>query len=108
MNTKKLIFFLLCFSFLGGCGRMLGDACSTSADCEVGQICDKTLPGGYCTKADCHYFGCPSEATCVAFNDFDNYCMLQCQEEGDCREGYTCVADFSDEAFCGAQVGVEP
>jgi hypothetical protein len=108
MNIMKILFFLFCVTIFGNCSRLLGDPCSTSSDCETGQICDKTLPGGYCTKSDCHFFGCPSESTCVAFNDFDNYCMLSCSDEKDCREEYTCVTDFADQAFCGAVVEESP
>lgn len=104
MFLLKPCFFLSILFLFGGCGRMVGDGCTTSTNCDTGQICDRTLPGGYCTKTDCHFFGCPSEAVCVPFNAFDNYCMLSCTENGDCRQDYECVLDFGDAPFCGAVI----
>lgn len=108
MKLKNLFIILILIAFTSSCAREVGDSCSTSGDCDTGQICDKTLPGGYCTKVDCHFYGCPSESSCIAFNDFDNYCMLSCTDDSDCRSEYVCVTDFSNESFCGAQVEAAP
>ena len=85
-----------------GCGQSIGDSCTTSSECETGQICDTTLPAGYCTVKQCTFTGCPEEALCVSFSDFDSYCMLKCTENSDCRDGYSCVEDLAEAPFCGA------
>lgn len=88
---------------LTACGQAVGDACDSTADCDTGQICDITSPGGYCTRNDCVIQGCPEEAVCVSFSAFDHYCMLRCDKDSECRSEYQCVADtaLAPAAFCG-------
>ena len=88
------------------CSRKVGDECDSSLDCATGQLCDRTLPGGYCVRTSCVFSGCPEEAVCVRFTDFDSYCMLRCGEDGDCRSAYVCVQDtaIAPAGFCAARV----
>ena len=100
------VFFLLTVS---ACGRSVGDSCTSSADCASPQFCDTTMAEGYCTTARCLFTGCPEEAVCIEFSDFDSFCMLRCESDDDCRDGYGCIGDLGRSAFCGASVeGVAP
>lgn len=89
-----------------GCKPKIGDACSSSSDCSVqaDRLCDTTLPGGYCTLFNCEPNTCPEdESVCVAFNESicddplrtprfqRTFCMARCDDDGDCRAGYSCT-----------------
>jgi hypothetical protein len=91
-----------------GCGEDIGDACTTSSQCESGQLCDTTLPGGYCTVKQCLFTGCPESSLCVSFTDFDSYCMLLCSDDSDCRDGYSCIQETEETHFCGILSGASP
>lgn len=86
-----------------GCAKMIGDECDTALDCEPGQICDRALPGGYCTVAPCEPDTCPSEAVCVDYPPFLSYCMLSCDGDGDCRSDYACVTNIQGIEYCGVE-----
>jgi hypothetical protein len=86
-----------------GCDRLIGDACVTGQECATGAICDTAAPGGYCTQTPCFTNGCPDEAVCVEFEDRTTYCMLRCEADGDCRDGYTCRDDVGPAKFCYIQ-----
>ena len=50
------------------CGRNIGDACSSSADCDPTRgtrTCDLAQPGGYCLVEGCDARSCPSDSICV-------------------------------------------
>ncbi|AUX37263.1 MULTISPECIES: hypothetical protein [Sorangium] len=99
-------------SLLAGCGPQIGDACITSLDCaqqEQELFCDGTQPGGYCTVFNCKPDSCQGSSVCVAFNPvldqacgaLENvrwprfartFCMATCDDDDDCRSGYSCVA----------------
>ncbi|WP_437723298.1 hypothetical protein [Sorangium sp. So ce861] len=99
-------------SLLAGCGPQIGDACITSLDCaqqEQELFCDGTQPGGYCTVFNCAPDSCQGSSVCVAFNPvldqacsalenvrwprFERtFCMATCDDDDDCRSGYSCVA----------------
>ncbi|WP_437325760.1 hypothetical protein [Sorangium sp. So ce381] len=99
-------------SLLAGCGPQIGDPCTSSLDCvqaEQQLLCDGTQPGGYCTVFNCEPDGCSGSSVCVAFNpvidpacsELENvrwprfertFCMATCDEDDDCRRGYSCVA----------------
>jgi hypothetical protein len=92
-----------------GCQQKIGDGCSLGTDCSTSgdRSCDTTLPGGYCTMANCEPDSCPSEAACIAFmlspsavlecatgsdsREVRTYCMRTCSSNSDCRNGYVCV-----------------
>ncbi|WP_437588794.1 hypothetical protein [Sorangium sp. So ce1000] len=99
-------------SLLAGCGPQIGDPCTTSLECvqqEQALFCDGTQPGGYCTAFNCEPDSCYGSSVCVAFNPvidqacgelesvrsprFERtFCMATCEEDDDCRKGYSCVA----------------
>lgn len=81
---------------LGGCQPLIGDDCQTNLDCseDGDRFCDRTQPNGYCTIVDCTPGSCPHEGACVQFFEgvhARNYCMRQCEGNGDCRGSYTCT-----------------
>jgi hypothetical protein len=60
------------------CGRKIGDACASSADCDPTsgtRTCDLSQLGGYCLLEGCDARSCPSEAVCVRF--FPEALLLQ-------------------------------
>ncbi len=90
---------------LAGCAAEIGDSCSSNADCGRGRICDRSMPGGYCTKTPCRVNECPDEAVCISYPDGSSYCMLHCRSDSDCRGGsYECVKDWGDHPYCGLPV----
>ena len=95
---------------LVGCGAKIGDECITSADCALGQVCDSSQPGGYCTVLNCSPGGCPEDSLCVEFDNDESYCMVACDVNSDCRANYVCVHDVGPHPFCNsapAPLGVQ-
>ncbi len=96
------------------CTREIGDSCTTGTDCSQtgGRTCDTTMPGGYCTVANCEPDSCPEEAACMGFvsapstadscsglndsRELRQFCMRRCSSQDDCRGGYIC-ADLNAE-----------
>jgi len=62
-----------------------GAACVKNADCEGGTCLD--WRGGYCTTLGCDGGGCPDGASCVAAAGGNHVCLLDCEDDGDCRSG---------------------
>ncbi|MES1208740.1 MAG: hypothetical protein ABUS79_22610 [Pseudomonadota bacterium] len=59
-------------AFVGamGCGRKIGDGCSTSTDCDPSggtRTCDLSQPGGYCLIEGCDARSCPEDSFCARF-----------------------------------------
>ena len=116
--------WLLCAlaAVAAGCKPKVGDDCRISTDCSASgdRRCDITAPGGYCTVENCEPGTCPEdESLCVQFGaqrssvdkcvDLQSpspyaraYCMATCDDDSDCRSGYSCedlsVADNPWEA----------
>jgi hypothetical protein len=79
-----------------GCQPLIGDNCTTNIDCseDGDRYCDRSQPNGYCTIVDCEPHSCPVEGVCVQFFEdvhARNYCMRQCEGDGDCRDAYYCT-----------------
>lgn len=94
-----------------GCQPKIGDECVGSVDCsqQGDRLCDTSQPDGYCTAFNCQPDGCPEEAVCIGFGleldpscsaeTYDprwprferTFCMLGCEQDSDCREGYVCI-----------------
>lgn len=112
-----------------GCKPQIGDKCTTSTDCsQVGdRLCDISQPSGYCTVFNCEPKGsnaaasCPDGASCVAFGadpspvaSCENalgstpytrtFCMKECKNGNDCRDGYVCEDPEADERFSAVDV----
>ncbi len=101
---------LLLLAFVLGCQPGIGDDCESSADCSASgdRLCDITQPGGYCTIFNCEPDTCPEDAVCVLFSANSStvpgceqpygtspyqrsFCMKTCEEDGDCRNHYSCI-----------------
>jgi hypothetical protein len=114
-----------------GCAPEIGDDCESSLDCssQGTRLCDRTQPSGYCTIRGCEEGSCPDEAVCVLFRAnvdrlAESFCMLKCDDDGDCREGdgYECTRadDFgaaqgeteilgrASQKFCAAEPAEAP
>jgi hypothetical protein len=124
MHRTLSLLFTVCM-LLVGCADEIGDDCETALDCSQSgrRACDRTQPKGYCTIRGCEKGSCPEEAVCVKFRPEEErlavtYCMLQCEDDGDCRsdEGYQCtsagelgngmeavVLDGTKKSFCSAE-----
>ncbi len=104
-----------------GCKPEIGDDCQVSTDCSnVGdRLCDTTQPGGYCTIFNCEPGSCPEEAICVAFKTQISsqcpdpqggirlqrtFCMRSCDDNDDCRGGYSCIDMNNPDNPWGAEV----
>jgi len=90
-------FLLSCLAFAGALacsGNTVGQSCANAADCQSGQTCLLSDPGGYCTKG-CSIAGdvqaCPVGSICAA-QDAGMYCSATCGGAGDCRAAYTCAS----------------
>jgi hypothetical protein len=64
-----LVLVLVAATAVAGCGRNIGDDCTTSTDCSAtgDRTCDMSQPGGYCTVEGCDQTSCPDNSTCVRF-----------------------------------------
>ena len=60
---------VLVLATAAGCGRKIGDDCTTNTDCSANgdRTCDMSQPGGYCTIEGCDQTSCPSDSACVRF-----------------------------------------
>lgn len=127
--TDALGLLLLGATILLGCKPQIGDKCTTSTDCsQVGdRLCDISQPGGYCTVYNCEPKGsnaaasCPKEASCIAFGAEPSpvsgcesglgstlytrtFCMKNCDNGNDCRDGFVCEDPEADERFSAVDV----
>lgn len=78
---------------LSACGgTSVGTACTVNDDCDDGQTCYTTTPGGYCSKG-CSQEGeskeCPGGTVCAAHSG-TLLCSTTCQDKSDCRPEYEC------------------
>jgi len=121
---------------LGACGAEIGDSCDTNVDCspeDRTRICDRSLPGGYCTIEGCDEGTCPEDSLCVRFFPVNGlvrtcesgcapdevclsdglcalrlrerrYCMRACGQDYQCRDGYEC----RQTGMAGAEVAQAP
>lgn len=77
----------------------LGKACESAAACDADLICRTDFPGGYCS-ADC-----VSDADCEAGLCVNDTCLAACSNDGDCRDGYSCVHGDTDRACAPPALG---
>jgi hypothetical protein len=95
-----------------GCTPQIGDKCTVSTNCSStgDRLCDVTQPDGYCTKFNCEPGQCPDNSVCVNFGTTlspvslacspsqanspykRSFCMADCSDDSDCRDGYKCQA----------------
>ncbi len=67
--------------------KKLGSACDENTVCD--GVCLLGMPGGYCTDI-CTVLPCPNGSTCEWIAG-DNYCLKNCTQSSQCRDGYECV-----------------
>ena len=124
MTSRWLPFpFVLALLLGTGCKAEIGDSCSLSTDCSQrgDRLCDTTMPGGYCTIFNCEPGRCPDEAVCVIFHSqadpapecsdphrwarFERtFCMVNCDDDSDCRSGYRCAGATELSHDYGAKI----
>jgi hypothetical protein len=90
---------------VGGQGEgLVGDACTTGADCGGGDFggCLGQWPGGYCA-IDCRAGEgtCGADSICYAFSPTSSQCLKVCTAAADCRDGYACLALPGGKSACG-------
>lgn len=108
--SEKLWLLCVVVAVAAGCKPKIGDDCRISTDCSRAgdRLCDITAPGGYCTIYNCEPNSCPEgESLCVEFGAQRSpvskcedkqspspygraFCMATCDEDSDCRPGYSC------------------
>lgn len=108
--SEKLWLLCALLAIAAGCKPKVGDDCRISTDCSAAgdRLCDITAPGGYCTVYNCEPDTCPEdESLCVEFGAQRSpiaacvdkqspspyaraFCMATCDDDSDCRAGYTC------------------
>lgn len=105
MNARRIsrVVLLLVCGVMWSCTSLIGDDCETSRQCPVGSFCDRTMPGGYCTRTPCRPGECPEEAVCVEFDNGQTFCMLSCDASDDCRDDYTCITTIGPWPFCSVE-----
>jgi hypothetical protein len=93
---------------LASCGKKIGDACQTAADCDPNgaRICDLSQPGGYCTILGCDETTCPSEAACIRFFPVQ-YLTKPCNPYCEDRQGLP-VSDAGSDAGMSLDAGALP
>ncbi len=109
--TRLIFIMLLALATVplgSGCGSLVGDSCETQTDCGQTMFCELSLPEGYCTRRNCQLDGCPGSGVCITFEVGISYCMRECEDNDDCRDGYQCVSDFGVHPFCNDSRGVSP
>jgi len=82
-----------------------GVACLPARQEDAETIFASAFAGGYCTRLDCAFEGCPEGGTCVqgvpivfdAGFAIAGACLATCERDADCRtEGYACY-DTNDD-----------
>lgn len=115
----RLVAICLALAALTGCRPQIGDSCGSSTDCSTqgDRLCDASQPEGYCTIFSCEPDACPEASVCVAFGQSTDptcqvsgtdprwqrfertFCMLACETDDDCRDGYVCVQPSTRRAI---------
>jgi len=115
-NTRAVLrsaFLTALFVVLvSGCGKQIGDSCTTNVDCDQygNRDCDLSAPGGYCTVDGCDEQSCPSEAVCIRVFPYEApgaTCSADVGCNGDslCLPEGFCVPRASERRFCERTCG---
>src|SRR5512133_2132265 len=120
-NSAFLFKVVVLMAAAVACQPKIGDDCTRGTDCSTSgtRTCDTTMPGGYCTVANCEADTCPEEAACIAFTispatteecidigetrALRTFCMKRCSSQDDCRGGYQCIDLNSPHEGWGSQ-----
>jgi len=92
---QRSFFFLVCVGLtlsVVACdddpkAKPLGSPCTIDTDCS--GLCNLGLPDGMCV-IPCDGATPCKKGTCVQFGETISYCMPPCENNNDCRDGYTC------------------
>lgn len=93
MLIRSLLCLVASIALMAGCGASsVGRSCTATADCDNGQTCFTSAPGGYCSR------GCSAEGTAVdcpggtvcANHGGTLLCSSTCQTQAECRAEYEC------------------
>ena len=83
--------------------KVTGAACDGADEC-TGSVCmpEENFPNGYCTELECEVGACAgADAVCVEFREGANGCLAGCEDDDDCRNGYSCqLAGGGDVTAC--------
>jgi hypothetical protein len=91
---RRVLWLIASFSVLPllACGgSSVGDKCSPGS-CDSELTCRADFPGGFCSAAcsqEGQTTGCPDGSVCT-LQLGQLVCAPTCEEQGDCRESYTC------------------
>src|SRR3989338_2661024 len=73
---------------------LVGSPCKTNEHCSPSEHCinEVEFPNGYCTEFNCSAINpCVQPAQCVWIGpDGFTVCLQSCQQNNDCRDGYSC------------------
>jgi hypothetical protein len=97
---------LLALLAAAGCGKEIGDECSTSADCDPNgtRACDLSQPGGYCTVLGCDESSCPGGSVCIRYfpvQFLSKVCNPACEDLPSCYTG-ACPSSDPQCVMCPA------
>jgi hypothetical protein len=81
-RSSLLLIALVAGLAASGCGKKIGDGCSTNIDCQQNgtRICDLSQPGGYCTEDGCDENSCPSGSICIRFFN-QSFATISCADQ---------------------------
>ena len=91
----KRVLVSLSFLFVAACNNIgVGSPCTVTTDCEIGLVCNTSVPGGMCTHG-CSFEGatrleCPAGSVCAAIGTNSLNCVPSCTGAGQCRDQYEC------------------
>lgn len=84
---------LACVAFGCGTHTSAGGPCTVNSECQIGQVCNNSLPGGFCVKG-CVQEGssdeCPQGTICTQVGAALRACAPTCTDQAQCREFYSC------------------
>src|ERR1700722_7701366 len=119
-RSSWLLPLLLSFAAVG-CGKDIGDSCTTNVDCDINgtRFCDTASPNGYCTVEGCDFDTCPGESECILFYTpvgtepctydptyprgtcaVDERCICDLTKSGTCTGDAHCASEDSERRWC--------
>ena len=90
---RNLPFLVMLIVACGSPPPNVGATCTATSGCDVGLMCNTTVPAGYCTTS-CTTSGstteCPEESVCDAIAGTAITCVKICKSSADCRSDQDC------------------
>ena len=79
----------------------VGDACTSSKECSATLNCDRSWPGGYCTRGYGETLdSCGVDGLLVKIKSETYACYRACSSSLDCRPGYLCEPLITGGGIC--------